>query len=285
MTTSDQGPAADNRPSSTQQLGKMIVVTPPSLWVAIIGAVLIIAAFLAWSCMGRLPVNLSAEGIYINLLGTGGIHAPASGYVTKVPVRTDADVQEGDVIAVIDTQVDGCDDDDDKVEITAPASGTISSLHIEVGSYVNIGDEVARIRYNSEEYDDSRIVVLYVPFSSVRQVRPDMKVMIYPSTVNRQEYGHMEAEVLYIDNYVATTENLLSMLGDQQLVDMFTANGPVAQVYCTLRSDESTASGYYWSSNQGASVELVEGTTVEADIVLSERAPISILFPYLGTSN
>ena len=71
------------------------------------------------------------------------------------------------------------------------------------------------------------------------------------------------------------------MLGDDSLVQSYMSAGPVMQVQCSLKPDSSTASGYEWSNRKGAKVELEPGTTVNADIVVEKKAPISMLIPLL----
>ena len=58
-------------------------------------------------------------------------------------------------------------------------------------------------------------------------------------------------------------------------------NGPVVEVRIKLEKDDSTMSGYWWSSKKGAEVELMKGTMVSADIITEEKAPITMLIPYL----
>ena len=52
-------------------------------------------------------------------------------------------------------------------------------------------------------------------------------------------------------------------------------------VTCQLRTDETTASGYFWSSEKGADISIAEGTLVTADIVTEEKAPIQMVIPLL----
>ena len=40
-------------------------------------------------------------------------------------------------------------------------------------------------------------------------------------------------------------------------------------------------SGYAWSSKKGADIEVTEGTMLTANIVTEEKAPITMLLPYL----
>lgn len=91
----------------------------------------------------------------------------------------------------------------------------------------------------------------------------------------------MEATVLTVDDYVTSTAQMKTMLGDDLLVNSFTQDGPVIAVTCQLRTDETTASGYFWSSEKGADISIAEGTLVTADIVTEEKAPIQMVIPLL----
>ena len=163
-------------------------------------------------------------------------------------------------------------------EIKATSDGRISDFAVAVGSVLGQGTEVAKIQMGD---NSDRVVVCYVPVSDGRKVQKDMKVLIYPSTVNKQEYGHMEATVVSVDNYITSTTDMQQQLGDSNLVELFMQNGPVVEVRCELKEDASTVSGYYWSSNKGASVNIDGGTMVEASVVISEKPPISLLIPFL----
>lgn len=163
-------------------------------------------------------------------------------------------------------------------EIKATSDGRISDLAVAVGSVLGQGTEVAKIQKGD---NSDRVVVCYVPVSDGRKVQKDMKVLIYPSTVNKQEYGHMEATVVNVDDYITSTTDMQQQLGDSNLVESFMQNGPVVEVRCELKEDTSTVSGYYWSSNKGASVNIDGGTMVEASVVISEKPPISLLIPFL----
>jgi hypothetical protein len=84
-----------------------------------------------------------------------------------------------------------------------------------------------------------------------------------------------------VGDYVTSSEEMYNMLGDDSLVQSFKNEGPVMQIQCSLKRDESTVSGYEWSNRKGAKVELAPGTTVNADIVVEKKAPITMLIPLL----
>ena len=54
------------RISSPDQLDKMIVITSPSFWLAVIGGAVIIAVVLAWSIFGTLPMHMETTGVLVS---------------------------------------------------------------------------------------------------------------------------------------------------------------------------------------------------------------------------
>ena len=96
--------------SSPEQLDKMIVITPPSFWLAMAGAALIVVAAVVWSIFGRHPENVDTQGIYVNSAGVQSVYSEGSGVVSQLKVQDGDTVKEGDIIALIDTS-----DIDDKI--------------------------------------------------------------------------------------------------------------------------------------------------------------------------
>ncbi len=117
--------------------------------------------------------------------------------------------------------------------------------------------------------------------SDGKKIKTGMDVNVYPSTVDKQEYGHINAFVTHVDEYVTSMQEAKNKLGDDSLVKILSEAGPVVQVTAFLKLDPSTVSGYDWSSMKGASVELSPGTIVTADIITEKKAPITMLIPFL----
>lgn len=183
------------------------------------------------------------------------------------------------LISSVETEKKQAEETLSRTQIQAQQSGTVMETMVEVGTVVGQGSEL--IRLAADESGEGNVVVCYVPLSSGKKLTPGMQVMVYPTTVNKQEYGHMEAAVVHVDDYVTSTTQMKKMLGDDLLVNSFTQDGPVIAVTCTLKEDPSTASGYFWSSKKGADIMLAEGTLIKADIVTERKAPIQMVIPLL----
>lgn len=156
--------------------------------------------------------------------------------------------------------------------------GKVSGLNITRGNVVQAGSAVCKV---APADGQSTGVICYIPVSEGKKIRKGMKAVVYPSTVNRQEYGHMEGTITSISDYVVSAEDMQNQLGDQTLVQSFQQSGPVIKASIELKKDKDTVSGYYWSTKKGAEVYIDEGTIISADIVSEEKAPITMLIPFL----
>ncbi|MBQ9505113.1 MAG: hypothetical protein IJU93_08895 [Lachnospiraceae bacterium] len=85
--------------SSPEQLDKAIVIVSPSFWLAMLGAAVIILAALLWSIIGTLPLNVSANGIFMNRSGIHSVYSEMAGTVETIEIDTGLQVHKGEVIA------------------------------------------------------------------------------------------------------------------------------------------------------------------------------------------
>lgn len=123
-------------------------------------------------------------------------------------------------------------------------------------------------------------VVCYVPLSSGKGLEEGMEVKVYPTTVSKQEYGNMSGTILSVDDYVTSVDEVRDTLGDESLAQAFTSQGPVIEVRCRLDRDDDSANGFKWSNRRGETLKIRPGTLVTADIITSEKQPITLLIPY-----
>ncbi|MBQ9505114.1 MAG: NHLP bacteriocin system secretion protein [Lachnospiraceae bacterium] len=188
------------------------------------------------------------------------------------------DSEKSAVLTQLDREIRECNEEISKNSICSTLEGTITELSIVEGQVIAAGDYVARVSSGDQE---DNVVVCYVPVADGRKIKKGMSASVYPSTANKQEYGHMRGTVAYVDEYVTSRAEITNQVGVVSLVDSFLQNGPVVEVRLELERDDSTESGYWWSSKKGNEIELVKGTMVAADISIEEKQPISMLVPYL----
>ena len=89
------------RMSSPDQLDKMIVITSPSFWLALLGGAAIVVVALVWSVFGRLPIKTEATGLFVPDQGTFYLAANTSGIVSSLQVEIGDYVEQGDVVMTL----------------------------------------------------------------------------------------------------------------------------------------------------------------------------------------
>lgn len=169
-----------------------------------------------------------------------------------------------------------------KDEIRALKPGKISTVEIAPGKMVSKGSLVLTLLNNDEDGDtDCVSAVCYVRLGDAKKLKPGMLTYVYPSTVDKQEYGHIMGTVTSVADHVATTTEMQAQLGNDSLVETFSKAGPTVEVICELQKDSETASGYHWSSEKGSTIELSQGTMIDATVITEEKRPIDLLIPYI----
>ena len=186
------------------------------------------------------------------------------------------------VLTNLQQQRDSLLNEMEKNEIHALSSGKVSTIEITPGKMLTKGALVLTLLNDDGEGDTDCVnAVCYVKLGDAKKLKPGMLTYVSPSTVDKQEFGHILGTVQSVSDHVATTTELQAQLGSESLVETFSKEGPTVEVICELQKDENTKSGYHWSSNKGNNIELSQGTMVDATIITEEKRPIDLLIPFI----
>ena len=88
----------------------------------------------------------------------------------------------------------------------------------------------------------------------------------------------MTGNVAFVADYPATPVAMMSVLGNDPLVQSITAAGPVTEVRIEL-DPAPTTSGFKWSSRQGPPLQISSGTLCSAQVVTAHDRPITLVVP------
>jgi len=69
------------------------------------------------------------------------------------------------------------------------------------------------------------------------------------------------------------------VMSNDILVEQLSSRGAPFVVEIALEPDESTASGFRWSSPRGPPIAVESGTSVEVRVVVDSHSPISLVLP------
>jgi len=255
---------------SPDELDRMMRVTSPRGWLALIGLLALVAAAVVWGVFGTIPVQLSGDkGILLGGDSRSQAVSQISGLVTDVRVKIGDDVQEGQVLARV-RFAGGAETD-----VVSLFDGRVDEILIEKGVLLERGQSVAVIK---ERYEPLQAFV-FVPGEQGKQLKKGMQVHVLPSTVKAEEDGFIQGEVTSVSKFPVTEVGMYLLLENQSLVDELRTGSNQYRVDIKLLKDPSTPSGFKWSSSQGPPFSITRGTLCTATFVLGEERPVNLVLP------
>ena len=93
--------AALDRLSSPEQLDRLMQVTDPRGWIALVGLGAVVLFAGVWSVVGRIPTTISGTGILLSSAGIREVESLGSGVISDVRVVVGDRVGVGDTIALV----------------------------------------------------------------------------------------------------------------------------------------------------------------------------------------
>ncbi len=124
-------------------------------------------------------------------------------------------------------------------------------------------------------------ILAFMPLATGKTVDVGMDVTVTLSGYSMQEFGHMKGTVTYVDDFVASADEIYQLLEDEILANSYIQNGPSVAVVCKLQEDKSAENGFYWSNERGKRLKIHDGTGAQLTIVEETTHPIQLGFPQL----
>ncbi len=162
-------------------------------------------------------------------------------------------------------------------DVQSPITGIVTDTEAAEGSIVNTGAPLVSIASEGHGLD----ALVYFPPENGKRIKPNMPVLVSPTTVEKAEYGSINGTVISVSTFPATSEGILAALQNQALVKEFTGEKAPIAVRVRLFNDPKTYSGLKWSSSKGPNQRVTPGTLVSAMITVQTQAPITLLIPAL----
>lgn len=168
--------------------------------------------------------------------------------------------------------------------IISTQSGCITELNASPGQVLEAGTKLGYLQVTEEQPTLKNIS--YLAVKDAKRVKPGMSMIITPDTVQRERFGGIRGQVETVAILPSTRDGILTAIGNAELAQsLLNTNGAVIEIEAALEQDQTTASGYQWSSSEGTPDPITPGTTALVKITLEERAPITFVFPFLRELN
>jgi HlyD family secretion protein len=164
-------------------------------------------------------------------------------------------------------------------DVLSEYAGRVAEVFAAAGQVLPAGGKLLSVEI--QDADDALVALLYFPIKDGKRVQPGMLVQVTPDTVERHRFGGIIARVTAVSPLPVTREGALSNVGNPDLVRDIMSDGACLEVTARLEPDRSTFSGYRWSSSRGPRALMSSGLTVQAQVTVERRAPVTYLIPLL----
>ncbi len=273
--------AALERLATADQLDKVMKITSPLSWLALLGITIIIVAVIVWSFTGSLPSTVTANGMIVSS-STATNTLMANGEGTVVLYVNEGDrISKGDVIGKITPN--GAYED--TIECTSDQLCWASNILVNNGTAVTSGTELMRVRPVPRD-NQKHVIVCYVPITDIGKIDYGMTATITLTAADSSSYGHMEGQVINMDTYATSNKGIEAVLGsDNSMASQFVKDGSVCAVTLEpLPAGENPAdrkNDYWWSNEKGYQLEFNDKMMCTVKITTKSEKPITKLFTKL----
>jgi len=165
-------------------------------------------------------------------------------------------------------------------DVISPYSGRVLEIKLDENSIVQAGSSILNMELAGDSIKDLEVVV-FVSSLDGKKVKPGMDIFISPSTIKREDYGYMVGKVTAVAEFPSTSQGMMRILQNQQLVQQLSAGAAPIQINADLTPDAGATSGYKWTSPGGPPVLIQSGTLGTANISVRSQRPISLVIPML----
>jgi HlyD family secretion protein len=165
--------------------------------------------------------------------------------------------------------------------VASPYNGRIVEIRLAENAQVSAGTPILTIEQTGKSVNDLEANIYVAPLDG-KKITTNMDVQISPSTVKAEEFGVMLGKVRTVSEFPSTTQGMMRLLNNDQLVQQLAAGAAPIALQADLTPSASTVSGYQWSSPKGPGTKIQSGTLCTATITVKQQRPISLVIPMLG---
>lgn len=268
--------AALERLATADQLDKVMKITSPLSWIALLGVTLIIVAVVIWSVTGSLPSTVTANGMIVSSsTATNTLRANGEGTVVLY-VGEGQQINKGDVIA----QITPNGAYGEPIYCTADQLCRVSDILVTNGKKVESGAELMRVRPVPRD-NQKQVIVCYVPYADIGKIDYGMIATITLTSADSSSYGHMEGRVINIDTYATSSKGIEAVVGsDNSMSGQFVKDSGVCAVTLEplVAGNSNSKNGYWWSNRNGYNLEFNDSMMCTVKITTKSEKPITKLF-------
>lgn len=163
-------------------------------------------------------------------------------------------------------------------KITSPYNGRVTELFKIPGMTISLGEPLLTLEQSGD--NDALHLVAYFPPYQGKKIQVGMSLGVTPSVVRAEEYGHILGEVTYVSSFPSSSEGMLKILRNKELVNRLATGGAPIMIKADLAQDPETPSGVRWSSGQGPEMNIRSGTLCDVNVMVAKEPPATLVIPF-----
>ena len=296
---------------SPEKLDTVLPITAPISWMGLIAVAVMLFAVVLWSIFGAFTVKADGMGLIMDPRGVVNVISISGGTLDKLYIHDGDKVAKGDRIAHIEQAQESAAtrmaqygpelatsgrDAMNRVQeydmrrsqknasefITSSHDGIVDEILVTEGANVGGGTPICTIRVAGGGKDLKG--VLYVPVDKGKRIKQGMTIQLAPNGVDVSQTGSLLGTVRSVSQYPVSVQAMQKRLGNDQLVQWILSSekSAVMEVSFDLVKDESSESGYLWTSSVGEHKPVTAGSFCTGSIIIERKPPISKVFHKLS---
>ena len=172
---------------------------------------------------------------------------------------------------------------EEEARIVSDHAGRILELNCAVGEFLAPGDRIGSMTIS--EAGSPLASLTYFTVKDGKRLKPDMVIQVTPDTVARARFGSIQGTIESVSPMAVSLAEARSVIGNLSMAETLTSGGHRMQIHARLDLDDTTYSGFRWSSPAGPEMDVSVGTTTTARVAVDERAPITFVLPFLKSAS
>lgn len=165
-------------------------------------------------------------------------------------------------------------------EIRSEYTGRVLEVTAVVGEHVTPGFRLGKMEI--EDKDAQLMALAYFRVEDGKKVQPDMRMRVSPDNVQKERHGSIVGSVERVSAYAVSTEAAATVIGNLEMARALLGGRHSIEVRARLDTDPASFSGFRWTSGEGPpGVTVTPGTTANVRVTIEERAPITLVLPFL----
>lgn len=166
-----------------------------------------------------------------------------------------------------------------RFQVCAESSGTILQVMHALGDPVGAGDSIVWMEKTAHQQGINLFLACF-PAEEGGRIKVGQPVQVDISTVNKGEYGVLQGRVIEVSRIPAIMEHVANRIQNKTIAKMLTSGAEQwTQVVIEPEMNESTISGYRWTTPSGPPYEITAGVLGDVRVVVERRSPLSYLVP------